>query len=482
MGARQHSGVTDTTALQPPARSPAADAPANHRWLWATLAALLLLGLAVIFALPRLVGPVHETADIAEPQLAPGDTAVVRDAVQQTLQSYLQLRARLDLDNAAAWGEPYWSEAAARATAGDRHFAQHRFTAAGADYQAALEQLQQLDANRSVMLTTALAEAERALAQNDVDTASARFNVVLAIEPEHPAATRGLAQAGSRTAVLENMNSGQAAETNSDLEAARGAYQQAAQLDADYEPARTALARVMGEINVRDFNAAMTRALAALDAGQSGAAGTALAEAERLQPGDTAVRDARQRLQGIQVQSGLNSLRRQVAASVNSEDWLSAVELYRKALAIDPAAGFASTGLERAQERVKLHAQFDHYLDTPDRVYSAVPLANAEQLLAAASEAPPDEPRLAKKITALRDLVARAGTPVTVTLNSDGLTSVVVYRIRRLGEFNTKQLELLPGDYTIVGSRPGYRDVRKVITVRPGMPPLPLLVRCEEVI
>ena len=129
-----------------------------------------------------------------------------------------------------------------------------------------------------------------------------------------------------------------------------------------------------------------------------------------------------------------------------------------------------------------MHAQFDHYLETPARVYSAVPLANAEQLLAAASEAPADEPRLAKKITALRDLVARAGTPVTVTLNSDGLTSVMVYRIRRLGEFNTKQLELLPGDYTIVGSRPGYRDVRKVIAVRPGVPLQPLLVRCEEVI
>jgi hypothetical protein len=127
-----------------------------------------------------------------------------------------------------------------------------------------------------------------------------------------------------------------------------------------------------------------------------------------------------------------------------------------------------------------LHAQFDHYLDTPTRVYSAAPLANAEQLLAGASAAPPDEPRLAKKITALREMVARASTPTTVTLNSDGATSVVIYRVGRLGQFDTRQLELLPGDYTIVGSRPGYRDVRKVIAVRPGVPLQPLVVRCEE--
>jgi len=484
MDARQQPGVTNTTALQPPGQplDAAAGAPENHRWLWIALTALLLLGLAVIFALPKLVGPAHETAVPAEPLPPAVDTVAQRDSAQQTLQTYLQLRARLELDNAGVWGEPDWSEAATRVSAGDRYFAQRQFAAAARDYQAALNRLQQLEDNRAVMLATALEEGARALAENDVATASARFNVVLAIEPEHPAATRGLAQANNRNTVIEQMNRGRAAATNSDLEAAQAAYRQALLLDADYEPAQAALQVVTGQIHARDFNAAMTRALAALDAGQTGAAGKALAEAERLQPGDSAVRDARRRLQGMRTQAGLNSLRRKAADKVSGEDWQAAVELYRKALAIDPAAGFARTGLSRAEGRVRLHAQFDHYLDTPARVYSAAPLANAEQLLAAASEAPPDEPRLAKKITVLRELVARAGTPMTVTLNSDGATSVVVYRVGRLGQFDTHQLELLPGDYTVVGSRPGYRDVRKVIAVRPGVPLPPLVVRCEEVI
>jgi hypothetical protein len=56
----------------------------------------------------------------------------------------------------------------------------------------------------------------------------------------------------------------------------------------------------------------------------------------------------------------------------------------------------------------------------------------------------------------------------------------VIYHVGRLGQFTTKQTELLPGDYTIVGSRPGYRDVRKVVRIRPGVSQPSLLVRCEE--
>ena len=480
MDARQQPGGSDPPVLQPPGQPSAAAAGEDYRWVWAALAVLLVLGLAVIFALPTLVGPVAEDSLPAEPIPPSGDSAAQRDTAHQALQAYLQLRARLELDNAGVWGEPAWSETAAGVSTGDRYFAQRQFAAAAREYQAARDRLQQLDASRALMLATSLEAAASALAANDAATAIARFETALAIEPEHPAAMRGLARANSRGAVIEQMNRARAAESNSDPEAAGAAYRQALLLDADYEPAQAALQRVTEQTNARDFNAAMSRALVALDAGQTGAAGKALDEAGRLRPGDTAVRDARLRLQGMRTQAGLSSLRRKAADSVSNEDWPAAVELYRKALAIDSAAGFASEGLRRAQERVKLHAQFDHYLEKPARVYSATPLANAEQLLAAASTAPPDEPRLAKKIAALRDLVTGASTPVTLTLKSDGATSVVIYRVGRLGQFDTQEVDLLPGDYTIVGSRPGYRDVRREIAVRPGVPLQPLVVRCEE--
>ena len=41
-------------------------------------------------------------------------------------------------------------------------------------------------------------------------------------------------------------------------------------------------------------------------------------------------------------------------------------------------------------------------------------------------------------------------------------------------------LELAPGSYTVVGTRPGYRDVRREINVVPGATLEPVVIRCEE--
>jgi len=38
----------------------------------------------------------------------------------------------------------------------------------------------------------------------------------------------------------------------------------------------------------------------------------------------------------------------------------------------------------------------------------------------------------------------------------------------------------LPGRYAVVGTRAGYRDVRREIEIPPGSVPDPVVVRCEE--
>ena len=48
MEVREQTGARDTMPLQPPGQPVAAAAPEDHRWLWAAMAALLLLGLAVL--------------------------------------------------------------------------------------------------------------------------------------------------------------------------------------------------------------------------------------------------------------------------------------------------------------------------------------------------------------------------------------------------------------------------------------------------
>ena len=76
----------------------------------------------------------------------------------------------------------------------------------------------------------------------------------------------------------------------------------------------------------------------------------------------------------------------------------------------------------------------------------------------------------------------RAATPLTVSLVSDNVTDVSIYKVGKLGSFETRQLDLRPGTYVAVGSRPGYRDVRLEFRVAPEIEPQPVVVRCEEAI
>jgi hypothetical protein len=73
-----------------------------------------------------------------------------------------------------------------------------------------------------------------------------------------------------------------------------------------------------------------------------------------------------------------------------------------------------------------------------------------------------------------------AETPVRLPLESDGVTEVVIYRVGRMGTFQRREVELLPGRYAVVGTRPGYRDVRRDVEIPPGSEPGPVTVRCEE--
>ncbi len=470
---KQETPSTGRPDLQPPGSLPPAGVheSASNRGLWVSLSAVLVVGLAVILVLPRFVDRPQQYQASPEPvPAAPASVTASADA-NQAMQAYLKLRAKLELENVTRWGEPQWSQTGKTASTAAGFLSQRNFAAAAQNYTRALRELEQLENGRAARLVTALEAGEQALAANDVATAITQFELALALQPEHAVATLGLARAGVREEVMRFMVEGEVAESGDELSTAQVAYQQAMQLDTGYEPAATAFQRVSEQLAGRAFRDAMTRALTALDAGQLKSAGKALDEAEKLQPGDVAVVDAQRRLSRMRHQGRLISLRRQADQQVTSENWQAAADLYKKALAVDSSAGFARDGLAQASARLKLNAQFDHYLEKPDRIYSPEPLANARQLLSAASTAAgaelATEPKLAAKIKALQILVVQAGTPIPVVLHSDGQTDVTIYHVSQLGQFIDRRLELLPGRYTVVGTRAGYRDVRMLLAVEP---------------
>lgn len=69
---------------------------------------------------------------------------------------------------------------------------------------------------------------------------------------------------------------------------------------------------------------------------------------------------------------------------------------------------------------------------------------------------------------------------VEFTLTSDGLTWVSVRNVQPPAQFTTAPAKLWPGNYELVGSREGYRDVVVPLKLRAGESPPAVKVVCAQ--
>ena len=160
--------------------------------------------------------------------------------------------------------------------------------------------------------------------------------------------------------------------------------------------------------------------------------------------------------------------------------WADALKEYRAVVELDPTVAAAQEGIARVSPRAALNEQLELYITQPERLFSQPVRAAARDTLARASTIANPGPVLQKQLATLKDWIARADVPVSIALQSDNVTQVTIYRVGPLGTFAERSLELVPGSYTVVGTRPGYRDVRREINVRPGAAPEPVVIRCED--
>jgi hypothetical protein len=162
------------------------------------------------------------------------------------------------------------------------------------------------------------------------------------------------------------------------------------------------------------------------------------------------------------------------------EDWKGALREYEAALAIDPHVTFALDGRARAKERASLDDALAFHASRPDRLSAPAVAREAEALVERARGVQPSGAGLAQRIQALEAALARARTPVAIVIESDGLTELTLSRVGRLGTLTRRSVELVPGTYTLTGSRPGYRDVRRQFSVTAGAAPPTVVLRCEQ--
>jgi hypothetical protein len=458
----------------------------------AALVVTVLLALAVVFILPSWVddqqpevavveAPVEAVViELQEPVLTAEELETLRTEAEALLAELLTQQARLAELSAVEWGELQWEAYEEQSRDGDDAYLADAFQDAVRAYASALETGAVLLARGEEIVAAALRAADTALGVGNARLAGEQFQLVLGIEVDNARAQAGVRRAENLPEVLVRMRQGEAFDRDGNLEDAAQAYRDALDLDPEWQLARSALSDVNARIASRRFDRLVSSGFGALAEEEYDDASEHFAAALVLRPESSEARDGQIQAEQGQKLDQIALVEARALAFERRELWEQAIGLYRELLATDESLAFAQAGLERSVLRADLDAKLANLISNPTLLFDDRVLSDAGALLSDAKSLEDSGPRLGAQITDLDRLVILASTPVPVAFHSDALTNVTVYRVGELGVFAETEVELRPGNYTVVGSRSGFRDVRATFTVLPGRELAPVDVRCVE--
>jgi tetratricopeptide (TPR) repeat protein len=338
------------------------------------------------------------------------------------------------------------------------------------------------DAGIRRMVNEALEEGRTALADHDAAVAVAAFRRASNLEPGNTAAEKGMRQSEALAEAQGLETVALAHETHRETEAAVRAAKRALELDPNSEIARGVIRRAAVAAKQASYRDLVTRGLRALEARQYQPALDAFSKAAEQQPAAPEVVDGLTRARaGLERETVSRHLAR-AADAERLENWALAVDEFRSVLALQPTLAAARGGAARCTERLELSRKMSYHLANPDRLATTEVLQEAADLVTESKTVTPRGPQWNDLVDRLDTLVTEWSIPVPVVLVSDGLTEIVVFRVGEFGAFDRRTIDLRPGAYTVVGRRPGFRDVRIVLKVDPGQPPPALKIVCTEAI
>ena len=401
--------------------------------------------------------------------------------LQATRENFDRRLAALEARGAGVWGGPEYATAKMRAAesvgahdAGNTRLAQERLADAS-------HLLDQVDSRAPQALATELAVGQKALASGQEEVASQAFDLARRIDPNDRRISDGQRRARSLTGVLPLLADGQNAESARNYSRAAQDYSQALSLDPGNDKARAGLARANAAFGDDNYAKAVGSGFAALGAGRLDDARGAFEKARALRPTGSEAAEGLRRVGAALSARGFASLRQRAAGLEAQERWDEAVQAYNSALQADPSLLFAQEGKNRAAARAQLDASLQALIDRPERLAGQSVREQARALLQSANEQSPSGPVLRSQIARLGLLLPEDyDKPVRLSLVSDNATAVAIPSIGQFGTFAKRDIELKPGRYTVIGTRDGFREVHRDITIAPGQENQTIKVSCSD--
>jgi len=408
------------------------------------------------------------------------EIAQQRREVQQVLQDILQLQEELIERKVEVWAAEEYFAARTLAEEADGIYRQRKFMQALQQYRDALAGLQQVRDSIPERIEQHLAAGNDALDIGDSEAAHKAFDMVLTISEAHPRGVIGKERAEKLPEVWKHFGAGRDAFAENDLDTAKSALDRALALDADTRPAKTLLPKVEAAILERDYSEAMSAGFAAIAVQDFDKAREFFVKARKLKPDASDPQVGIEQAENGVAQSRIDRLFAGAETFEQNEQWHKALGNYRKLISEDASLVKALTGKARTEARAQLDDQLQELLDDPLSLGQPKRNQYARKVLADARALKADTPRLQGQIEQLETALTQSLIPITVRLQSDATTHVTIYHVGQLGNFSEREIALKPGRYTVVGTRQGYRDVRREIVVDPASSTPVVTIQCAE--
>jgi tetratricopeptide (TPR) repeat protein len=486
--------------------------PRKH-WPMVLLGILAGVAVAVFYWLPRyttqslpfdfaalsratksLVPSSASASDTANGAASGVDSSSPEATFQKARDHFDQRLTTLETRGAGVWGGPEFGLAKMRAAeaigahdAGNTQMAEERLADAS-------KLLDQVDGKAAQALNAQIAAGQKALATGQEETANQAFDLARRIDPNDKRIAEGQRHTHNLNGVLPLLADGQNAESAHNYSRAAQDYGQVLSLDPGNDKARAGLARANAAFGDDSYAKAVGSGFAALGAGRLDDARDAFEKARALRPNGSEAADGLRRVSSALSSKGFSSIRQRAAGLEAQERWDEAVQAYDSALQADPSLAFAQEGKDRAAARAELNASMQALIDRPERLSSPSIRDQAKALLETASQQSPSGPVLRSQITRLEmsmpdyDGTVKSATvpmdlmdkPIRLSLVSDNATAVAIPSIGQFGTFAKRDIQLKPGRYTVIGTRDGFRDVRRDVTIAPGQESQTISVSCSD--
>ncbi|MFS1524801.1 hypothetical protein ACL7TT_11915 [Microbulbifer sp. 2304DJ12-6] len=403
-----------------------------------------------------------------------------RRNVQETLQDILALKEELLERRVKVWAFGEFTAAEGLALEADGIYRKRQFLQALEKYREALQALESLRESIPDRLEKHITEGNQALEKGNRAAAADAFKLVLTISERHPRGKKGLERSDRLPLAWWNYIHGKAAYLDGNLDLAKNVLQKALAIDTETVPAKALLKKVLLEITERNYQDAMSAGYAAIAGKHYASAKKYFKQAQKLQPhakapgiGLTQARNGAEREE-------IDRLFHQARKEEDREAWHEALLSYTTLVKKDASLVAAITGKARTTARARLDDKMQDLLKDPLTLGEQKRNSMARQVLADARTLNAQTPRLQGQIKDLEHALTQAMIPLPVRFKSDRSTHVTIYHVGRLGSFDQREIALKPGRYTAVGTREGYRDVRREFIVIPGKPVTEIVIQCAD--